>query len=199
MTEPSSTFPGTAADTPRDRPLEERSAAPSRSFVERLVAALRLDATLYEEVEHDPRALGQAAGVVALAAVAAAIGALGMVGVGGVLGALVNTFVTWIVWTTLVWLVGVKVFDHASDFEELLRTLGFVAAPQILYVLAVIPFALWHTLVGLAVLVMSVIAFVRAIRQALDVDTGRAALVAGIAVAAHVLLVAALASMAGLG
>lgn len=180
-------------------PLEERSATPSRPFVERLVAALRLDATLYEEVEHDADALPQAAGVVALAAVAAAVGALGMVGVGGVLGALVNTFVTWIVWTTLVWLIGVKVFDHASDFEELLRTLGFVTAPQILYVLAILPFAVWHTIVGAVVLVMSVIAFVRALRQALDVDTGRAVLVAGIAVVAQVLLVAGLAAMAGAG
>jgi hypothetical protein len=66
-------------------------------------------------------------------------------------------------------------------------------------VLAILPFAVWHTIVGAVVLVMSVIAFVRALRQALDVDTGRAVLVAGIAVVAQVLLVAGLAAMAGAG
>ena len=49
--------------------------APGRhSFVERVIGALRLDAATYEEVEHDPSSLGQAAGVVAVAALAAAIG-----------------------------------------------------------------------------------------------------------------------------
>ena len=43
---------------------------PSRSFGERLLGALRVDATIYEEVEHTPEALGQAAAVVALAAAA---------------------------------------------------------------------------------------------------------------------------------
>ena len=50
---------------------------PSRSFGERLLGALRLDATVYEEVEHTPDALGQAAGVGALAAVARGLGVSG--------------------------------------------------------------------------------------------------------------------------
>jgi len=161
-----------------------------RSFSERIVAALKLDPTVYEEVEHDPEALGQAAAVVAFAALAAAIGAIGVAGTRGVLAGLVSAFVTWVVWTTLVWLIGVKLFDHRSDFEELLRTLGFVAAPQLLYVLAVVPFPPWRLLVGLVVLGMTVIAFVRAVRHALDVEIGRALTVAALAAAAQILIVA---------
>lgn len=167
---------------------EQAPAGAPRSFGQRLLAALQLDASVYEEVEHDRSALPQAAGVVALAAVATAFGAAGVVGVGGMLGGLIVAFVTWIVWTALVWLVGVKVFDHTSDFEELLRTLGFVAAPQILYLLAIFPSALWQAIVGLVVLAMTVVAFVRAVRQALDVETGRAVLVAALAVVVHILL-----------
>ncbi|MAE94434.1 MAG: hypothetical protein CL910_07225 [Deltaproteobacteria bacterium] len=48
-----------------------------RSFQERLIGALMLDASVYEEVEHDQDAMGQAVGVVALGAVAGGIGALG--------------------------------------------------------------------------------------------------------------------------
>ena len=47
---------------------------PQRSFGERLVGAIKLDATVYEEVEHTPDAMGQAAGVVALAVVARSLG-----------------------------------------------------------------------------------------------------------------------------
>ncbi|HKK53145.1 MAG TPA: YIP1 family protein [Myxococcota bacterium] len=164
---------------------------PARSFGQRVIAALKLDPTVYEEVEHDPEGLGQAAAVVAFAALATAIGAIGVAGTPGVLGGLVSAFVTWAVWTTLVWLIGVKIFDHSSDFEELLRTLGFVAAPQLLYVLAVVPFAPWRLLVGVVVLAMTVVAFVRAVRHALDVDTGRALLVAALAAGAQFLIVAA--------
>ena len=39
---------------------------PQRSFGERLLGAIKLDATVYEEVEHTPDAVGQAAGVVVL-------------------------------------------------------------------------------------------------------------------------------------
>jgi len=162
-----------------------------RPFGQRLVAALKLDPTLYEEIERDEGALGQAAGVVAISAVATALGAAGVVGAGGMFSGLLSSFVTWLVWTALVWMIGVKIFEHTSDFEELLRTLGFVAAPQILYVAAIIPVPLWHALVGLVVLVMTAIAFVRAVRSALDVDTGKALLVAGCALIAHVVIAAA--------
>ncbi len=161
-----------------------------RSFGERIVAALKLEPALYEEVEHDPRALPQAAGGVALAAVASAIGSLGTFGSAALLSGLIAAFVSWLLWAAIVWLVGVKIFDHRSDFEELLRTLGFVAAPQLLYVLALIPIGVWQVIVGLVVLVMTLVAFVRATRHALDIDTGRALVVAALGVLVYLLLVA---------
>ena len=39
------------------------------SFGERVVGAMRLDANTFEEIERDPTAMGQAAGVIALSAV----------------------------------------------------------------------------------------------------------------------------------
>jgi hypothetical protein len=161
------------------------SPRPSRSFTSRLVAALRLESSLYEEVEHDPGALGQATAVVALAGIASGVGALGVLGPPAVLAGLVSTFLAWVVWTAIVWLIGVKLFHHTSDFEELLRTLGFVAAPQLLYVLALIPVAPIQGLVALLVVALTVVAFVRAVHQALDVETGRAFFVSALSVAAY--------------
>jgi len=160
-----------------------------RPFGERFVAALKLDASVYEEVENDPDALPQAAGVVALAAVAGAIGMAGVTGAGGLLSGLVAPFLGWLVWTALVWVIGVQAFKHTSDFGELLRTLGFVFAPQTLMVVAVIPVPLLRGLLGIAVLAMTIVAFVRAVRQALDVDNQRAVLVALLSVAAYVIVV----------
>ena len=149
--------------------------SPARhSFLERVIGALRLDAATYEEVEHDPSSLGQAAGVVALAALAAAIGAASRGGgsaVGTVLGALLG----WLVSTAFVWVVGVRFMNHTSDYRELLRTLGFASAPQVLLVVAGVP--VLGALIGLAAWLWQLVAYVVAVRQALDVTTGRAVVV----------------------
>ena len=143
---------------------------PSRSFGERLLGAIRLDATVYEEVEHTPDALGQAAGVVALAAVARG---LGVAGLDGLIGELISGFLGWLFGVAVIWLIGVKILQHSSDFQELLRTLGFASAPQLLYVIAVIPLGPLTPLLVIGVLILSIFAWVIAVRQALDVTTGR--------------------------
>jgi len=146
----------------------------SRSFTERLIGALKLDASVYEEVEHDPDAMGQAALVVGLGAVAAAIGAIGSGG-GGVVGGILMAFLGWAFGAGVVWLVGVRMMGHTSDYPELLRTLGFASAPRVLLVVGFVP--VLGGLVALAAAILSLIAWVIAVRQALDVETGRAVLV----------------------
>ena len=156
---------------------------PSRSFGERLLGALRLDATVYEEVEHTPDALGQAAGVVALAAVARGLGVSGDF---TLIMPLIGGFIAWLIGTGLIWLVGVKILQHSSDFPELLRTLGFASAPELLYVLGVVPLGPLAPLLVFAVLILGIFAWVIAARQALDVTTGRSI---GICVLAQIPLI----------
>ncbi len=149
-------------------------------FLERVIGALRLDAATYEEVEHDPSALGQAAGVVAAAAVAAAIGGAGVSGGGGAVGAVLGSLIGWLISAAFIWVVGVYFMKHTSDYRELLRTLGFASAPKLLAVLGGLP-----VLGAIAVFVgglWSLAAFVVAARQALDVSTGRALWVCFLAV-----------------
>lgn len=105
--------------------------AAGRGFVDRVTRALRLEAQLFEEIEHDPSAMGQAAGVVALAAVAAGIGNPGVHGAGGIVLAVVGAFAGWFIGAGFIWMVGVRMFGGTSDYPELLRTLGFASAPQI--------------------------------------------------------------------
>ncbi len=167
--------------------------ATQRSFGERLIGSLMLDASVYEEVEHDATAMGQAAGVVALSAVAAGIGTGSLSGlIGGVLAGLLG----WVIGAAVVWLVGVQLMGHSSDMPELLRALGFASAPGVIAVLGIIPVVGWLGVI--AAMVLSLIAWVLAVRQALDVDTGRAVVVCILVVLASIAIRFVLAAL-GLG
>ncbi|MDJ0788332.1 MAG: Yip1 family protein [Myxococcota bacterium] len=148
-----------------------------RSFPERLLGALQLDATVFDEVEHDPSALPQAAGVVALAAVAGGIGTIGGGGLAGIPMGVLGALFVWLIGTGIIWAIGVRMMEHTSDYEELLRTLGFASAPQILLVLGILPIGPLRALLALGVTILALIAWVLAVRQALDVETGRAVLI----------------------
>jgi hypothetical protein len=72
--------------------------------------------------------------------------------------------------------VGTRLFGGTADWGELLRTLGFAQAPRVLNVLGIIP--VLGPLVMLVVWLWVLVTQVVAIRQALDVDTGKAILTA---------------------
>lgn len=139
------------------------------ALVPRLMGAALFDIDTYEEVEHDPGATGQAAGVVAMVAVASALGASGE-GLVPALFSAGSALVGWGVWAGITYLVGAKVFGGTATWGELLRTLGFAQAPGVLFILGILP------LMGLVTWViplwMLVTAFI-AVRQALDVGNGK--------------------------
>ena len=148
------------------------------SFTDRIIGAARLDPQIYEEVEADQTAMGQAMAVVVLAGIAAGIGAArGGLGAGlvGGLAALVG----WFIWAGLTYYIGAKVIPEPqtqADLGQLLRTIGFSAAPGFLKVLGILP-VLGGILVFLAS-VWQLVAMVVAVRHALDYTSiGRAVLV----------------------
>ncbi len=144
---------------------------------DRMLGAATLDLATYEEVEHDPTATGQAAGVVALTAVAQAIGAWNG-GPIGIVGAALGALVGWLVWAGLTFLIGSRLFGGTATWGELLRTLGFAQAPNVLAVLGLLPLVGW--LVDALLFLWILWAGIVAIRQALDFGTGRAILTAAI-------------------
>jgi hypothetical protein len=143
------------------------------SFAQRMVGAAMLSPATYEAVEHDRNATPQAALVVVLAAVAAAVGVRAH-GDEAVVREVLRSLLQWLAWSGVTYFVGTRVFRGTATFGELLRTIGFAQAPGIFLALGGIPYLGWwvRTIVGLWTLVAVVIA----IRQALDVDTGRAVL-----------------------
>lgn len=146
------------------------------SFVERVIGAARLDVNTYEEVEADTSALGQAMAVVVMASVAAGIGSLRDGGIKGLVMATVAALVGWFIWAGLTYLIGTKILPEPqtkADMGEMLRTIGFASSPGLLMVLRIVP--VLGALVGLIISIWMLLAFVVAVRQALDYkSTGRA-------------------------
>lgn len=161
----------------------------SRSMTDRMIGAARLDVSVYEEVEADSTATGQAAGVVAIVALCSAIGGIGA-GAQGVFSGLIAALVGWAIWAGVTYLIGDKVLGGTATWGELLRTLGFAQAPGVLFALGVIPLigGLISIAVGLWILVTGIVA----IRQALDFGTGRAVATAILGFIPYVILAAML-------
>ena len=68
------------------------------SFANRMVRAAKLDVNLYEEVEADKQAMGQAMGVVVLASLGAGIGRVGSTGISGLLLGTRAAIFGWFIW-----------------------------------------------------------------------------------------------------
>lgn len=174
-----------------------------RPFPDRLVAAIRLDATVYEEVEHDEEAMGQAFWIVVLAALAQGLGAIQAPSIPALIGTLFGLSLVgilgWVVGTAVIWLIGVRLMQCTSDFAELMRTIGFASAPKILMMFGVLPLGPGNWVLAAAVSILSIVATVIAVRQALDVNTNRAVLVCVIAMLVGFAFAVALGTVLGVG
>jgi hypothetical protein len=148
---------------------------PQHGWTDRMKGAALLHIDTYEEVEADQTATGQAAGVVALVAVAQAIGGAGGGG-SGILAGLISAFLGWLLWAGITYLIGTKALGGTATWGELLRTIGFAQSPGVLHVLGIIPVLGGVIHFGVAIWVL--IAGIIAIRQALDISTGKAILTA---------------------
>ncbi len=154
------------------------------NLVNRMVRAARLDVTLYEEVEADETATGQAALVVLV---------VGLVGgfhpaarptaamlIAGMIGGGIAALLGWVIWAYLAYWIGTRLFAGTATPGEMLRTLGFSQSAGVLNV------PVWLTwlnipavsslfyLVAAVVWVWVLVAGVIAVRQALDFSTEKA-------------------------
>jgi len=139
------------------------------SMVDRMIRAAKLDPQLYEEVEADRGALGQAMGVVVLASIAGGVGSGRLGGLTGFFIGTVGALIAWFIWAALTYFIGTKILPESTtraDVGELLRTTGFSSSPGLIRALGLVP-----GITGIVFLVSGVwmlIAMIIAVRQALD-------------------------------
>ena len=167
------------------------------TFADRIIRAVKLDAQLYEEVEADTGAMGQAMGVVVLSSMAAGVGSVAIGGLGGILVGTIAALIGWYVWAYLTYFIGTKFLPEPqteADLGELLRTIGFSSSPGLIRVFGIIP-----GLAGPLFLVAQIwmlVAMVIAVRQALDYEsTSRAVGVCVIGWIVQLLILVLLASV----
>jgi hypothetical protein len=148
------------------------------SFPMRLLGAVALDPLLYEEVEADRLATPQALLVVVLSSLSAGVGARGFGGdsLPGILFISALALISWAAWALITFEIGARLMPEPQtrvDVGELLRTIGFSAAPGMLRIFGVVPGA---TIPAFAITAAWMLAaMIVAVRQALDYrSTGRA-------------------------
>ena len=134
-----------------------------------MIRAAKLDVNLYEEVEADKQAMGQAMAVVVLSSLAAGIGSIGTTGIGGLLLGTVGALIGWFIWAFITYFVGTKILPEPqtkADYGELLRTIGFSSSPGVLRIFGVVP--LLGTIIFVVCGIWMLVAMIIAVRQALD-------------------------------
>jgi hypothetical protein len=151
---------------------------------DRLRRATLLDAKLYQEVEENTDLNQEALLIVVAVSLLSGIGAL----IGGIIGGGIGTallaavitvivgIVNYYIWSYVTYYVGTRLFEGTADPGEMLRVLGYAQTPRLLGLLSFIPCVGW--LFNLAGLVLSLIASIIGIREALDFDTGNAVITA---------------------
>jgi len=180
--------------------------ASSTSLFSRMVRAMQLSSGLYEEVEADASATGQALAAVVIASIAsgagsalrAAAGGSAMDVAWGLLFGLGTAIGGWLLWALFAFVLGVSIFrgpHTSSTWGELLRTRGFANSPGVLRLFAFMPFA--GGIIAIGAYVWMLIAAIIAIRQALDFSTGRAVVTALVGWLAYMFLVFGLAALLG--
>jgi hypothetical protein len=142
----------------------------------RMIGAARLDRVIYEEVEADSHANGQAITVVVLATLAGAVGA-GVSELAAMAGVMIGGLLSWIVWVTLTLVIGTRLLpgrQTRTDFAQVLRTTGFSATPGLLRIFGVVPVIGWWVFAVATVAMLC--AFVVAVRHAMDYESTTRAL-----------------------
>ena len=149
------------------------------TFPQRAIGAARLEVPVFEEIEADRAATGQALIVVVASSLAAGIGLTSSLYNAPVLHRVMLALLLWVFWAISTYIVGVYLMPEpqtSTSVGELLRTIGFAASPGILRILGMVP-----GIGGFIYIVSTVwmlVAMVIAIRQALDYrSTARAVVV----------------------
>jgi len=180
------------------------------SMVDRVIRAVKLDKDFYNEAERDTSLNQEALLVVIIVSLASGLGSLigGFInrdiGFGGALLGAVITIVlgiaSYYIWAYVTLFVGTKFFGGTADAGEMLRTLGYAQAPRLLGLLSFIPCV--GPIISLLSFVLSLVAVVVAIREALDFDTGKAivtAIIGWVIIMVITMIIGAVIGIGGLG
>ena len=171
-------------------------------MLNRIIGVLKLDVATFEEIEADQSATTQAAIIVAVVALFGAIGAfiaaqsanaiMDAIGgfseveipfdtipqispIGAAVQGFIAAFLAWVIWSALTFFIGKTLFKADTNMGEMLRVIGFAQVPRLLALLGFIPCL--GLLISIAAWIWTIVASFIGIRQGLDLDNGKTAVV----------------------
>jgi hypothetical protein len=146
------------------------------TVTERVTGVLALRPSVFEDIEADKHANGQALVVVVIGTIAAGLGG-GQYGLGRMVLESIGAVVGLTTWAALTYLLGVRLWPEPqtrSDLGELLRVMGYATAPTVFTVLVAVPgigqvsLPIIGPLVPFAISAWLLGTFTIGVRQALD-------------------------------
>ncbi|HEX5216188.1 MAG TPA: YIP1 family protein [Vicinamibacterales bacterium] len=141
------------------------------SFQNRVIGALTLQASTYEEVENDASATSQAAIIVVAAAVLGSLGSL-LYGFGmGIILGPIFALIGWVIGSFVVMFVGTKLLpgkNTSADLGQMLRVVGFAQSPALFNLFSIIP--ILGFLVLFVTWIWGLVTMVIGVKAALDYD-----------------------------
>ena len=140
-------------------------------MLQRVVRAVTFDVKFFNEVKSDISLNQEALIVVAVSSLLAAIGSI-TGGIGYALLLVIWGVLGYYIWSYVTWLVGKNFFGGSGDVGELQRTLGYAWAPRALGLLGIVPCVGW--VFGLVGALWSLGVGILAVREGMQVDTGKA-------------------------
>lgn len=155
------------------------------SLMYRVMGVSVFDGGTFEAIEADRRATGQAVVVVLGSSLAGAVAATGSLEprLGFIAAFMAVAVLVWLAWAQLILQIGGHQFRRPEtrvDFDELVRTTGFAAAPGLLQIFAIVPAV--STPIFVATWIWMWAAMVVAVKHSLDLrSTWRAIVVCGAA------------------
>ncbi len=112
------------------------------TVMERVAGVLRLQPRVFEDIEADGGANGQALGIVVLSSLAAGVGGGFIGGPGGMVAEALGAVVGWVMWAGVTYVLGARLLperDTRTDMGELLRVMGYSSAPTLVHRLRPVP------------------------------------------------------------
>ena len=157
-------------------------------MLDRILRAMRLDASVFKEVAADGRYNGEAVIIAVLVAILAALGqGLSALGGGRPLVAflleLASTLLLgWLLWAVIAYVVG-RMLGGAGTLSGMTRALAFAGAPRFLLLLGFIPCVGW--LFRLSAWILMLVAGIIALRETMGFDTLKALVTAVLGLAVY--------------
>ena len=168
-----------------------------RTTWHRMLRVLKLDGSVYAEIERDPNGTRQAAWVVALVATFAALGTVMLTSwqQWAILGAVLAALIHWLLWSGLEMVIGRMLFRRQVSGERHIRSLGYAQTPQLLAFFAFVPVVGPWLVLGSRVLTM--LAGSQALKASLELHRREALAIRFISFVAAVAAAAAVEAVLG--